>query len=66
MLGLRLAEGINLNSIETELFDRIKVSIESHLESGLVIITDNHLQLSDPNGFLFSNTILSDIFAEFS
>jgi putative oxygen-independent coproporphyrinogen III oxidase len=81
MLGLRLADGIELHSIEREYGSRSLVklwnAIARYHRSGWVEIIDRQgqsiaetdaldpnwrLRLSDPEGLLFSNEILSTIF----
>lgn len=67
MLGLRLAKGVNLQAIK-EQFGQDKVdlmikTVDRYLQKQWVILEPNQqLRLSDPQGFLFSNTILSDLF----
>ena len=69
MLGLRLAEGIDL-SVITQKFGRenttkILESLQPYKNKNWVIIEDNEvsrLKLTDPEGFLFSNQILTTLF----
>ncbi|NER24088.1 MAG: coproporphyrinogen III oxidase [Symploca sp. SIO1C2] len=85
MLGLRLAEGLNL-SILTRQFgeatlEKIWACLQPHYRHGWVEVLDTEgqpvklqeasrlpitgkLKLTDPEGFLFSNTVLADLFAE--
>jgi putative oxygen-independent coproporphyrinogen III oxidase len=73
MLGLRLSRGVSLRSIESE-FGIDKVNsllkcLERYQQSGWVeIVTtengDRCLKLSDPEGLLFSNVILTEIFSQ--
>ncbi|MDJ0904248.1 MAG: radical SAM family heme chaperone HemW [Xenococcus sp. MO_188.B8] len=73
MLGLRLAEGVSLSKIsqefEQQTVDRILSGLQSYLEQNLVeIFTANHdqrLRLTDPKGFLLSNTIIASLFEIF-
>ncbi len=73
MLGLRLAEGVSLSRIsqefEEQTVERILSGLQSYLEQNLVeIFTINHdqgLRLTDPQGFLLSNTILTSLFEIF-
>jgi oxygen-independent coproporphyrinogen-3 oxidase len=87
MLGLRLAEGLNLSTL-TEQFgektlQQIWKSLQPFYRDGWVEVmgTDGEavavhdaqklpltgqLRLSDPEGFLFSNTILADLFRQLS
>lgn len=86
MLGLRLAEGVNIQEIlnikkeeKQEIFIKIINCLKKYYQQGLVKFTDikvfendklfveqlssqARLKLSDPEGFLFSNTILSSLF----
>jgi oxygen-independent coproporphyrinogen-3 oxidase len=73
MLGLRLAEGVNLAEIASEFgkdtVEAIAISVAPYVKQGWVSIssvgnTGDRLQLTDPQGFLFSNTILAHIFAQ--
>ncbi len=69
MLGLRLAEGIDL-SVITQKFGRknltkILEALKPYQSKNWVIIEDNEgarLKLTDPEGFLFSNQILTTLF----
>ncbi len=71
MLGLRLARGVNLTSIEREFGsdkrDRVLRCIERYRQHGWVEIAidngDRWLRLSDPEGLLFSNVVLTEIFS---
>lgn len=66
MLGLRLADGVSL----TEIGDRfgratvacIESCLQSYYRSGWVEIKRDRVRLTDPEGFLFSNTVLADLF----
>jgi oxygen-independent coproporphyrinogen-3 oxidase len=67
MLGLRLAEGVDLQAIEANFGSEIKKTLlevlEPHRQSNWVIIDgDRRIRLSDPEGFLFSNLVLTDLF----
>ena len=67
MLGLRLAEGVSLGAIESE-FGTAKLAsllkcIQRYQSQGWVEISqDKYLRLSDPEGLLFSNVVLAEIF----
>jgi oxygen-independent coproporphyrinogen-3 oxidase len=66
MLGLRLAEGVNLQ-ILTAQFGENKIEevlqvLQPYIEKGWVQVVDGRLQLHDPDGFLFSNVILAKLF----
>lgn len=68
MLGLRLAEGVSLSNLTAE-FGEAKVAeihkcLRSHFAQGLVEVVEGRLRLSDPQGFLFSNVVLADLFAQ--
>ena len=82
MLGLRLAEGVELDRFEPQVRERILDCIKPYLKREWVelVMGDRHLKLededlksdrgirlclSDPEGFLFSNTILAALFEEF-
>lgn len=70
MLGLRLAEGVNLTAISQIFGESTKNNIISYLKpylkQKLVAIANNttqqRLKLTDPEGFLLSNTILATLF----
>ncbi|MCJ8278903.1 MAG: radical SAM family heme chaperone HemW [Rivularia sp. ALOHA_DT_140] len=66
MLGLRLAEGVNLQ-ILTEQFGKNKIEqvlqiLQPYFDKHWVQVVDGRLQLHDPEGFLFSNVILAELF----
>lgn len=66
MLGLRLTEGVDLMKLIEEFgketIDRLQKQLEAHIREGWVE-WDDHIRLQDPEGFLFSNTILATLFA---
>jgi putative oxygen-independent coproporphyrinogen III oxidase len=73
MLGLRLAQGVRLDSIEAEFgsakLDRLLKCVQRYQRQGWVEIVnsdnltlDKWLRLSDPEGLLFSNVVLAEIF----
>jgi coproporphyrinogen III oxidase-like Fe-S oxidoreductase len=67
MLGLRLAEGVSLLAIEANFGLEVKKTLlevlEPHRQRNWVIFDgDSWVRLSDPEGFLFSNVVLTDIF----
>ena len=81
MLGLRLAEGVNLEVIREqfgeEALQTILTCLQPYEQRGWVevkgrnqeslSIKDNlatSINLSDPEGFLFSNTLLADLFSQ--
>lgn len=87
MLGLRLADGLNLSRLSQqfgeETLQKIGRSLQPYYQRGWVKIVDaqdkvvegqnplplsttGNLRLTDPEGFLFSNTILADLFHQLS
>jgi oxygen-independent coproporphyrinogen-3 oxidase len=71
MLGLRLREGLDLQAIAqrfgTLVTEKLLTVLKPFAEKGWVNDTNPaRIALSDPEGFLFSNTILSRLFAELS
>ncbi|MGC1395304.1 MAG: coproporphyrinogen III oxidase, partial [Coleofasciculaceae cyanobacterium] len=87
MLGLRLAEGLNLSVLSQQFgqktLEQIWQAVKPYYQQGWVeIVEDNQvileqqkaeklqntgqIRLKDPEGFLFSNTILADLFSQFS
>ncbi|BAY61393.1 putative oxygen-independent coproporphyrinogen III oxidase [Calothrix brevissima NIES-22] len=69
MLGLRLAEGLSLAALTAkfgaEQVKEIRQFLQPYLDKGWVEIIRERLRLSDPQGFLFSNVVLAELFAEF-
>ncbi|WP_413173484.1 radical SAM family heme chaperone HemW [Anabaena azotica] len=66
MLGLRLAEGLSL-TVLVEKFgegkvEEIKQCLQPYFEKGWVEVVGKRLRLIDPDGFLFSNVVLADLF----
>jgi putative oxygen-independent coproporphyrinogen III oxidase len=73
MLGLRLSRGVSLRSIESEFgidqVDRLLNCLQRYRNQGWVeMITgadeERYLRLSDPEGLLFSNVVLTEIFSQ--
>ncbi|MBD2105937.1 radical SAM family heme chaperone HemW [Nodosilinea sp. FACHB-13] len=72
MLGLRLKEGISGDELRSlcdpTTWDTLRSALNLHIAQGWVILdgdtwdTLQRLSLSDPEGFLFSNVVLSDCF----
>ncbi len=66
MVGLRLAEGIELlpliDSFGSQFTTMLKTHLSPYLSSGQAVLEDNRLRLSDPDGFLISNTVIADLF----
>ncbi|MBP0021134.1 MAG: coproporphyrinogen III oxidase [Cyanobacteria bacterium SBLK] len=82
MLGLRLADGIQLEQFNPDIARAIAAAIEPYYQKGWLVclnsqneplsvshyLASSHcgkLRLSDPEGFLFSNTILTAFFEQF-
>lgn len=68
MLGLRLAEGVSLEML-AEKFGKQKVAeihkcCQPYYEKGWVEVVEHRLRLCDPQGFLFSNVVLAELFGE--
>ncbi|MEA5623600.1 radical SAM family heme chaperone HemW [Nostoc sp. UHCC 0251] len=66
MLGLRLEEGLSLTAL-LEAFGEEKVEeicwcLRSYFEKGWVEVAGGRLRLIDPQGFLFSNVVLAELF----
>ncbi|MBC1218830.1 coproporphyrinogen III oxidase [Nostoc sp. UCD121] len=66
MLGLRLAEGLSLMAL-AEAFGEEKVKevcrcLQGYFDKGWVEVTEGRLRLIDPQGFLFSNVVLAELF----
>lgn len=75
MLGLRLAEGLSLTQLTAQFGEdnvsRVVAIAQPYIKSGWVAIDqrDNaeaRLRLTDPEGFLFSNVVLTALFNQFS
>ena len=73
MLGLRLTQGVSLRSILAEFgvdrVDNLLKCVQRYQQQGWVEIDsiehrDRHLRLSDPEGLLFSNVVLTEIFSQ--
>ena len=72
MLGLRLAEGLNgaqlVQQFGREQVERVWQCLVPYVQQGWVvssIMPHGRIRLTDPEGFLFSNQILADLFEEF-
>ncbi|MDF5714848.1 MAG: radical SAM family heme chaperone HemW [Rhizonema sp. NSF051] len=68
MLGLRLAEGVSLEML-AEQFGKEKVAeihkcCQPYYKKGWVEVVEGRLRLCDPQGFLFSNVVLAELFGE--
>ncbi|MBD2447460.1 coproporphyrinogen III oxidase [Nostoc sp. FACHB-152] len=70
MLGLRLAEGISISTLERDfgnaMVAKIHQCLQPYFEKGWVEVLEGRLRLSDPEGFLFSNVVLADLFNKLS
>ena len=68
MLRLRLSDGLDLDMLNLKFGSKATKSIAKalspHLQEGLVCSNQRIISLKDPEGFLMSNDIISDIFAE--
>lgn len=72
MVGLRLKQGIGGDEVRSlcspTVWQTLQATLQPHAQNGLVIVegdtwdTLQRLRLSDPEGFLFSNVVLSDCF----
>ena len=73
MLGLRLAEGVSLSQISQEFgeqtINQILSTLQSYQQQNLIEIftvnQEQRMRLSDPEGFLVSNTVLTSLFEIF-
>ena len=87
MLGLRLAQGLSLSTLNLQFgektLEQIWTALRPYYRQGWVQVvgtdgesvelqdvqtlpTNGHLRLSDPEGFLFSNTVLAALFSRLS
>ncbi len=77
MLGLRLAEGVSLSTLAAfgeKTLERIWTCLQPYYQKGWVEVVGTvfdgklpsvgRLRLSDPQGFLFSNVVLADLFGQ--
>ncbi|AFZ60603.1 coproporphyrinogen III oxidase [Anabaena cylindrica FACHB-243] len=66
MLGLRLAEGLSLVTLVEKFgegkVEEIKQCLQPYFKQGWVEVGGERLRLIDPDGFLFSNVVLADLF----
>jgi putative oxygen-independent coproporphyrinogen III oxidase len=71
MLGLRLKKGVNLTQLKANFGEEIERDVlkcvNPFLEDKLIIFNENthQLSLTDPQGFLYSNTVLTALFSQF-
>ena len=68
MKRLRTSDGLDLKLIQRDFGDEVVTSIlkgaNLGLELGMAECTDEVLKLKDPDGLLYSNYLISSIFAE--
>ncbi|MEM9161622.1 MAG: radical SAM family heme chaperone HemW [Cyanobacteria bacterium P01_F01_bin.4] len=66
MVGLRLAEGVAIAPLQTYfgkgISAHLRNALAEYIDKGWVSLSCDRLKLSDPDGFLISNTILADLF----
>jgi putative oxygen-independent coproporphyrinogen III oxidase len=66
MLGLRLAEGVSLTEVGDrfgkEVVEKMVSGLQRDRDRGWVEVQGDCLRLSDPEGFLFSNPVLAELF----
>ena len=68
MLALRTADGLDLAALQPDDAQRVLHGVEDFLgDSGLVALSQDgtNLRLTDPQGFLLSNDVISNVFAQF-
>ena len=65
---LRTKEGLDLEWLEgrfgSSVLAQVLQGVETSLEAGLALVEGRQLRLTDPAGFLLSNTVIANIFAE--
>jgi coproporphyrinogen III oxidase-like Fe-S oxidoreductase len=70
MLALRTSDGFDLKHTRIcygdTACDRILRALRAYIDQGLVQLTEKGVRLSDPDGFLVSNDIISTVFAAIS
>jgi oxygen-independent coproporphyrinogen-3 oxidase len=72
MLGLRLAKGVNLEKIGIQFGEEVVKQIinctQRYVNQGWVSMDEDrhYLRLTDPEGFLYSNVVLSELFSWFN
>jgi len=69
MLGLRLADGLSVDEMRSgfgnPLLAKVLAALQPYLQAGWVEIAgvpEQRIKLTDPEGFLFSNVVLSTLF----
>lgn len=67
MLSLRTADGLDMNHLRSaygeDIADKVAKASSQYLQTGIMREKDSWLRLSDPEGFLLSNDVISSIFA---
>ena len=67
MLRLRLSDGLDFRVVADcfgeEKVSSIRSALRPHIDKGLVEERGSCIRLTDPEGFLMSNDIISDVFA---
>lgn len=69
MLGLRLTEGVSLVELAQlgeNKVEEILQCVQPYQQEGWVEVVKGRLQLTDPQGFLFSNVVLAELFKKLS
>ncbi|BAZ02131.1 putative oxygen-independent coproporphyrinogen III oxidase [Tolypothrix tenuis PCC 7101] len=70
MLGLRLAEGVRLAALAADFgedkLEELRKFLKPYFAKGWVEVINGRFCLTDPQGFLFSNVVLADLFSKFS
>jgi oxygen-independent coproporphyrinogen-3 oxidase len=64
MLGLRLTQGVQLSTFSEKVNQIILETVYPYIEKGWVNVVEGRLKLSDPEGLLFSNTVLTSLFEQ--
>ncbi|NEO28787.1 MAG: coproporphyrinogen III oxidase, partial [Kamptonema sp. SIO4C4] len=64
MLGLRLKAGVSLAQFDPNIKAKIEQTLQPYQQQGWVSLGER-VALTDPEGFLFSNTILASLFEQF-
>ena len=67
MLSLRQSDGLDLANLSQDFgvraSNKILSALGPHIKTGLVQASPSGVRLKDPDGFLMSNSIISDVFA---
>ncbi|MGI0487155.1 radical SAM family heme chaperone HemW [Pantanalinema rosaneae CENA516] len=68
MLGLRLAEGLKLTDLIAQfgvtIVQQVQELLQPYVDKGWVEMIADRVCLTDPEGFLFSNVVLVDLFEQ--